>query len=73
MILSDLRDYLSTRRQATLQDMAHRFDSDPETIRAMLSRFEQKGQIRPLSSNITCGTCTKCDPTVVEIYEWVGR
>lgn len=73
MILSELRDYLKTHKQAALLDMAHRFDTDPEALRGMLDRWVDKGRVEKLPAGSTCGDgCCKCDPATLEIYEWKG-
>ena len=73
MILSDLRDYLRERGQASLQDMALHFDADPEALRGMLETWIRKGKVSRYSAKASCGdSCTQCDPASVEIYSW-GR
>ncbi len=70
MILSELRTYLQTHRRATLSDMALRFGSDPDALRGMLSKWISKGSVVKLLAAKPCGTCCKCDPLTMEIYEW---
>ena len=71
MILSELRDYLRTHRQAALYDLAVHFDADPEAIRGMLEQLMQKGKVHKLPEGTACGGgCTKCEPEDVEIYQW---
>lgn len=73
MILSDLRDYLRQRGQASLQDMALHFDADPEALRGMLEHWIRKGKVTRQTAKASCGdSCTQCDPATVEIYVW-GR
>ncbi len=72
MIMSDLANYLRTSRRAALRDLSHRFDSDPEALRGMLGVLERKGRVRKLPSGTACGGgCCSCDPTSIEIYEWL--
>jgi putative ferrous iron transport protein C len=72
MILSDLKDYLETRRQATLADLALHLRAEPAAVRAMLSVWERKGRVRRLPAPAGCGqTCTGCNPAAVELYLWV--
>jgi hypothetical protein len=72
MILSDLKGYLETRRQATLADLALHLRAEPEAVRAMLSVWERKGRVRRLPAPAGCGkTCTGCNPAAVEVYLWV--
>jgi putative ferrous iron transport protein C len=71
MILSDLRDYLRQRGQASLQDMALHFDADPDALRGMLEQWIRKGKVSRRSAKASCGdSCTQCDPASVEIYVW---
>ena len=72
MILSELCSYLAQRRQAPLVDLAHRFDSSPEALRAMLEVLARKGRVRRIENGAACASsCCKCDPASVETYEWV--
>lgn len=74
MILSDIRDYLQSRRRAALTDMALRFGTDPDALRGMLDKWVAKGRVVKLPSGTICGVgCCKCDPETTEIYAWVGE
>ena len=71
MILSELRNYLRRRGQASLQDMALHFDADPHALRGMLERWIRKGKVTRQSAKASCGDgCNQCDPASVEIYVW---
>lgn len=71
MILSELRSYLQTHRRAALSDMALRFNTDPDALRGMLSKWVAKGRVVKLPAGTSCGsTCCHCDPLTMEIYEW---
>ena len=73
MILTDIRDYLRERKQATLADIALHVQSEPDTVRPMLQRLIDKGQVslEPVSSD--CGSkCTKCDPAARGVYFWTA-
>ena len=71
MILSEIRDYLKERGQASLQDLALHFDADPDALRGMLAHWIRKGQVTRRSAAAACGSsCTQCDPTSVELYVW---
>lgn len=73
MILTDLKRYLSERRQANLVDLAYRFDIEPEAVRGMLGHWIRKGKVR---QRVVAGGCTKgcvkCDPNALEFYEWIA-
>jgi putative ferrous iron transport protein C len=72
MILSDLRAYLETRRQATLGDLALHLRAEPDAVREMLSIWERKGRVRRLPAPAGCGrTCAACSPAASEVYLWV--
>lgn len=72
MILADLRSYLQTRRQASLQELCLHFQVDADALRGMLGKWMAKGRIRRLQpENPACGSgCCQCDPLLTEIYEW---
>ena len=73
MILGELRQYLSRHKRATLIDLHHHFDTEPEALRGMLSLLGRKGWVRKLPADTPCGGgCNKCDPASIEIYEWTG-
>jgi DeoR/GlpR family transcriptional regulator of sugar metabolism len=71
MILSELRAYVADHGRVSLVDMAHRFDTDPETVRAMLQVLERKGRVRKLAVGGSCasGGCSKCSLSPPELYE----
>jgi hypothetical protein len=72
MILSEIRDYLQTQGSASLQDMAHRFDVDPEALRGMLGQWVARGRVVREAAGGECEGCCKCDATRMELYRWVG-
>ena len=72
MILSDIKQYLSQRGNATLVDICIHFDTKPEAMRGMLEQWIRKGKVQKHSMDASCGgSCTKCDPESTEIYRWV--
>jgi predicted ArsR family transcriptional regulator len=72
MILNRVRTYLQLNRRAALQDMAGVLDVSQDALRAMLNTLETRGAVRRLPSGTSCGgSCTKCSPETVELYEWV--
>jgi len=73
MILSDIRNYLQQRGQASLSDIAVHFDTPPEAIKGMLDIWVRKGRIQRHLANPSCGSrCCYCATATTEIYEWVG-
>ncbi len=73
MILSDIKGYLIERGHASLTDLTLHFDTHPDALRGMLEQWIRRGKVRKQPTNTSCGSCcTKCDPAVTEIYEWIG-
>ena len=72
MILSELRDYLEIHGRASLADMATRFSTQPDALRAMLARWQAKGKVIKLEQENTCGGCNQCAGEKAEIYVWQG-
>ena len=70
VILSQIRDYLRERGQASLRELAQRFNSEPEALRGMLDHWIRKGQVSRHTVDASCGGCTQCDPAATEIYVW---
>ena len=71
MILSELRDHLRQRGQASLLELAQHFDAEPEALRGMLEHWIRKGQVRRHQAGGACGGgCTQCDPASLELYQW---
>ncbi|MDD5460935.1 MAG: FeoC-like transcriptional regulator [Methylococcales bacterium] len=74
MILSDLRSYLKQQHRVALKDLVNHFDMDADALRGMLGKWISKGNVRKMLSESSCGTsCCKCDPTLVEFYEWIDK
>ena len=74
MILAEIRDYLSSRGQATLADIALHFEADPDAVRGMLQQWMRKGRIEQRKVEAACGTsCNRCDPASRELYVWRDR
>ncbi len=70
MILSDLKDYVKSRRQVSLKDAALHFDVEPEAIRGMLEFWVNKGKIRKYSNQADCGGCSCSFQEDRELYAW---
>jgi putative ferrous iron transport protein C len=72
MILTDIRDYLRTKHQASLRDMALEFSMDQEALRPILEQLVNKGKAEKLPQGSTCeGGCHSCAPETIEIYQWI--
>jgi hypothetical protein len=72
VLLIELRDYLSTRKRASIADLAGRFEVEASALEGMLAAWAAKGRIRRLRDRLPCGTCGKCESATTDIYEWVG-
>jgi len=72
MILSDIKSYLQERKQATLNDLALHFDSDPEAMRGMLARWMDKGKVTKTVQSTGCKNgCPSCScNAAAEFYAW---
>ncbi|BAQ67330.1 hypothetical protein CCR90_00630 [Rhodovulum sulfidophilum] len=83
MVLSDIRSYCAETGQVSLQELANRFDTDPEAIRGMVEVLVQKGMLRCLTETPEggcgkgcCGCTNSCAPLAGmsdAVYQWVGR
>lgn len=74
MILAELRDYLKQQHRLTLAEMANHFDVEADVLRGMLAKWIAKGKVKKLDMGGACGTtCSKCDPALTEIYEWLDN
>ncbi len=73
MILSQIRDYLADRGQATLAEIALYVDAEPEAVRGMLEQWVNKGKVERRKVEPACGTsCDRCHPAAMELYVWRG-
>lgn len=73
MILSQVRDYLAARGQASLADISLHFDVEPAACRGMLEQWVRKGRVERRKVEAACGTsCNRCDPAAMELYVWRG-
>jgi putative ferrous iron transport protein C len=72
MILSEIRDYLQDRGSASLLEMTHRFDTEPDALRRMLGQWVARGRVVCERTSGPCGGCCKCDAAAVEVYRWRG-
>jgi putative ferrous iron transport protein C len=74
MILSELRSYLKQNHRVALKDIELHFKTDADALRGMLGLWITKGYVKKLPTGTACSTgCCKCDPALIEIYEWVER
>lgn len=72
-ILTRVSDHLRAHRRASVFDMAGTLDTSVDALGAMLATLERKGRVRRMPQGSTCGgSCCKCNPDTLVIYEWVG-
>lgn len=72
MDLIQLKRYLRERKVVPLQDMAHHFRTDVETVRPLLAVWIEKGKVRRLPGSVNaCKGCCQCDPATIETYAWI--
>ena len=73
MILTDVRDYLRSKGQASLRDMALEFNMEQEALRPLLEQLINKGKAEKQPQGSVCeGSCHACEPETIEIYQWTG-
>ena len=73
MILTDIRDYLKSKGQAPLRDMALEFNMDQDALRPLLEQWISKGKVEKLPQGTECGGCHSCEPVTIEIYQWLDK
>lgn len=70
--LQAIRQYFQRVPKASLYELSHQLDTEPDLLRAMLSHWIRKGCLKPCEKSLACGkSCVKCNPLLVEFYEWV--
>jgi len=71
MILRQIRSYLQTRKQASLNEMAIHFDVEPEALKGMLEFWVQKGIIRHTPASAVCTSgCSCSQPDRNDLYSY---
>lgn len=72
MILTQVRDYLKTRGQAPLRDMALEFGMEQDALRPIIEQWIAKGKVEKLPEGTACGGgCNSCAPQTIELYQWI--
>lgn len=72
MNLLEIKQYLTKVKIASLSNLCAYFGCESDLLRNMMMHWVRKGCIRQLEKSSNCGSCTQCDPTRLEIYEWVA-
>ena len=75
MDLIQLKKYLRQRKIVPLQDVAHHFQVEIDTVRPLLEVWISKGKVQRRAPETvgTCKGCCKCDPASIEVYEWISE
>lgn len=74
MLLQQIKTHLMERKFSSLFDLKRELGQDPALLRDMLQVWIQKGKVRCAQKTSNCGVrCSKCDPMLTEIYEWIDR
>ena len=74
MILKEISRYLQQQRAATLGEIARHVNSEPSAVQGMLDQWIRKGKVRRSLATSSCNSsCSRCDRTAIEVYEWLGK
>ena len=71
-MLMELKDYLASRKEASVRDVAAHFDISLETARALLEHWVRKGRASRLSLE-QCRHCALHCGKSWEAYQWIGQ
>ncbi len=67
-----LKKYLKKRKIVPLMDILNHFRVDKGFVEPMLDLWVRKGKVRRHTGTGNCQKgCCKCDPSMIEFYEWV--
>ncbi|MEG4282342.1 FeoC-like transcriptional regulator [Microcoleus sp. A006_D1] len=72
MILSDIQQFISENKRASIADLKLHFRMDGDALRGMLNRLMRKGRISKMAEAKKCGGCHSCADDATEIYVWVN-
>ncbi len=71
-MLMELKDYLASRKEASVRDVAAHFDISPETASALLEHWVRKGKASRLSLE-QCRQCALHCGKSWEAYQWIDQ
>ena len=71
-MLMEIRDYLASRKEASVRDIATHFDISAETARALLEHWVRKGKASRLSLD-QCRQCALHCGKSWEAYQWLDQ
>jgi putative ferrous iron transport protein C len=72
MILSELQQFISQHKKASLADLKLHFRMDDDALRSMLNRLIRKGRVKKMEEGKKCGGCHSCADDAIEFYQWVN-
>ena len=70
MILLEIKEYLQKRGQASLRDIAAKFDLTEDAAGEMLAHWERKGKIARVEKSCGCHSCSQCSEPCKAVYFW---
>jgi predicted ArsR family transcriptional regulator len=70
MILLEIKEYLRKRKQASLRDIAAKFDLTETAAEEMLAHWERKGKIAQAEKSCDCRSCSQCSLPCGAVYVW---
>jgi hypothetical protein len=71
-MLMEVRDYLASRTEASVRDVAAQFGISPETARALLEHWVRKGRASRLSLD-QCRQCALHCGKSWDAYQWLAE
>ncbi|MBM3551425.1 MAG: DeoR family transcriptional regulator [Alphaproteobacteria bacterium] len=71
-MLMEVKDYLASRREASVRDVAAHFSISQETARALLEHWVRKGKASRLSLE-QCRQCALHCGKSWEAYQWLEQ
>ena len=71
MTPSELRQFLQSRPQATLAEMALHFQASPDAIQAAMTLWLSKGKATVTQADGCASGCCKCGTAHLTVYRWV--
>jgi len=72
MMLLDIKEHLRTNGSTAVRDLALKFNITQEKAKSMLEHWVKKGLIRKQAPGSLCQSgCRSCEPSTIEIYEWI--
>ena len=70
MILLEIKKYLQEKKQASLQDIAAKFDLTEDAVRAMLMHWERKGMLEQIKKSCCERKCSDCSSPCSVTFRW---